>query len=75
MTHPFWVALHGMTHGFIELHKPVIHVIIWLAFCHCGFHSLCPLMGENKRLVQASCWERLAVGKTQFHFGGQGRAQ
>ena len=75
MTHPFWVALHGMTHSFIELHKPVIHVIVWLAFCNCGFHSLCPLMGENKRLVQASCWERLAVGKTQFHFGGQGRAQ
>ena len=26
MTHPFWVALQGMAHSFIELHKAVIHV-------------------------------------------------
>ena len=25
MTHPSWVALHGMTHSFIELHKPLLH--------------------------------------------------
>ena len=25
MTRPPWVALHGMTHGFIELHKPLHH--------------------------------------------------
>ena len=23
MTHPSWVALHGMAHSFIELHKPL----------------------------------------------------
>ena len=23
MTHPSWVALHSMTHSFIELHKPL----------------------------------------------------
>jgi len=22
MTHPSWVALHGMPHSFIEVHKP-----------------------------------------------------
>ena len=27
MTHPSWVALHGMVHSFIELDKAVIHVI------------------------------------------------
>ena len=25
MTHPSWVALHGMAHSFIELHKPLRH--------------------------------------------------
>ena len=23
MTHPSWVALHGMAHSFVELHKPL----------------------------------------------------
>ena len=27
MTHPSWVALHGMAHSFIELDKAVVHVI------------------------------------------------
>ena len=26
----------------------------WLVFCDCGFHSVCPLMDVDKRLVQAS---------------------
>ena len=45
----------------------------WLAFCDCGFHSgdcglialaasVCALMYEDKRLMQVSWWERLAVG-------------
>ena len=40
MTHPSWVALHGMAHSFIELDKIVVHVInlvsflwLWLSFC------------------------------------------
>ena len=40
MTCPSWVALRGMAHGFIELHKAVIHVIslisflwLWFSFC------------------------------------------
>ena len=37
MTHPSWVALHGMAHNFIELDKAVVHVIslvtfVWLWF-------------------------------------------
>ena len=38
-THPSWVALHSMAHSFLELHKAVIHVMILISFCDCGFHS------------------------------------
>ena len=31
----------------------------WLVFCDCGFHSVCPLMEEDKRLMEASWLERL----------------
>ena len=39
-THPSWVALHDMTHSFIELDKAVVHVIrlvsfLWLWFSVC----------------------------------------
>ena len=63
MTCPSWVALHGMANSFIELDKAVVHVIVWLIFCDCGFHSVCPLMNKDKRLMEASWWERLVVGK------------
>ena len=40
MTHPSCVALHGMSHSFIELDKAVAHVInltnfllLWFSFC------------------------------------------
>ena len=40
MTRPSWVALCGVAHSFIELDKPVIHVIslvhflgLWFSFC------------------------------------------
>ena len=37
MTHPSWVALHGMAHSFTELDKAVVHVVrlvsfLWLVF-------------------------------------------
>ena len=40
VTHPSWVALHGMAHSFIELDKAVVHVIrlvsfLWLRFSFC----------------------------------------
>ena len=37
---------------------------VWLVFCDCGFHSVCPLMDKDKRLIKASWWERLTVGDT-----------
>ena len=45
------VALHGMAHSFIELDKANSMQSVWLVFCDCGFHSVCPLMDKNKRLV------------------------
>ena len=54
MAHLSWVALQDMAHSFIELDKAVIHVINWLVSCDCGFHSVFPLMDEDKRFVEAS---------------------
>ena len=34
----------------------------WLLFCCGGFQSVCPPLEKNKRLVQASWWERLTEG-------------
>ena len=40
VTHPYRVALHGMTHSFIELDRALVHVIslisflwLWISFC------------------------------------------
>ena len=52
-----------MAHSFIELDKPVVAVISLLVFCDCGFHSVCPLMDKDKKLMQVSCWERLTEGE------------
>ena len=65
VTHLFWAVLHGMAHSFTELHKALIHVIILISFLWLGFSSgccgitvlvssVCILMDEDKRLVQAS---------------------
>ena len=40
MTHPSWVALHGIAHSFIELDKGVVHMMslvsfLWLRFSFC----------------------------------------
>ena len=37
---------------------------VWLVFCDCYFHSVCPLKDKDKRLLKGSCWERLTVGET-----------
>ena len=37
---------------------------VWLVFCDCGFHSAHPQMDKDKRLMEASWWERLTVEKT-----------
>ena len=54
MTHPSWVALHGMAHSFIELDKTVVHVLDWLVLCDFGFQSVCPLIEKDKMLMKAS---------------------
>ena len=35
----------------------------WLVFCDCAFHSVCPLMEKDKRLMEVSWWERLTNGE------------
>ena len=42
----------------------------WLVFCDCGFHSVGPMMDRNKRLMEASWWERLTEGETGSCFDG-----
>ena len=74
MTRPSWLVLHGMAHSFTELDKAVVHVIIWLVFCVCGFHSVCLLRDKDKRLMEALWWERLTVGETGSCSDGQGHA-
>ena len=75
MTHLSWVALHGMAHSFIELDKAMVHVINLISFCDCGFHSVCPLMDKDKRLMEVSCWKRLTEGEAGSCSYGQGYAQ
>ena len=52
MTHLSWVALHDMAHSF-ELDKAVVHVIRLVSFSD-SFHSVCPLLEKDKRLMEAS---------------------
>ena len=81
-----WVPLHTMAHRFIEFTRLWSMWSFWLAFCDCDFcsggcgtvvlaSSVCPLMGEDKRLVQAFWWEGLALGKMGSCSSGQGYAQ
>ena len=72
---PSWVALQSMAHSFIELDKALVHVISFISFCDWGFHSVCPLVDKDKRLMEASWWERLTVGETGSCFEGWGHVQ
>ena len=47
----------------------------WLVFCDCGFQSVCPLMEKDKRLMEASWWDRLTKGETGSSSDGRGHAQ
>ena len=60
-----------MAHSFIELDKAMIHLIHWSVFCDCGFPFVSTLMDDDKRLMEASWWEGLAVGKTGFSLLGK----
>ena len=37
---------------------------VWLVFCDCGLDSVCPLQDKDRRLMEASWWERQTVGDT-----------
>ena len=37
---------------------------VWLVFCDCDFQSVCPLRDKDRRLMEASWWERLTEGET-----------
>ena len=50
-------------------------VWLFLCVCDCGFHSLCPLMDEDKWLMEAYWWERLTVEETRSCSDGRGHAQ
>ena len=47
----------------------------WLVVCDCGFHYVCPLMDEDKRLMEASWWERWTEGETGSCSDGQDHGQ
>ena len=38
-----------------------------LVFCDCGFLSVSPLMEKDKRLMEASWWERMTEGNTELN--------
>ena len=60
MTHPSWVALDGMPHGFTELDKVVVHVISLIVFWGCSFilSALWWIMTEvyGSFLIQETDW-------------------
>ena len=60
--------LHGMAHSFIELHRLWSMWSVWLYFCDCDFHSVCPRMDKDKKLMEASWWERLTDGRNWVFF-------
>ena len=47
----------------------------WLVSCVCGFQSVCPLMEKDKRLMEASWWERLTEGEIGSYSDGWGHGQ
>ena len=74
MTPPSWLALHGMTHSFIELDKVWSVWSIWLVLCDFGFHPVGPLM-EKAKSLWASWLERLTEGGTVSCSDGWGHVQ
>ena len=71
----FIVALHGMTqNSFHYLEEAVVHVIRLASFLWLWFSVYLPCDGEGKRLMDASCWERLTEGKNGSCSDGWGHA-
>ena len=76
MTRPPWLALRCMTQ-IVSLSYTRLWSVwsVWLVSCDCGFHSACPLIDEDKRLVEASWWEGLSVGESGSCSDRQGQVQ
>ena len=68
MTHPSWVALHGMVHSFPELDKLWSKWLVWLVFCNSGFHSVCLLFHTKGK-------HYFFFPKSAFYHTGQKPAQ
>ena len=64
MIHPSLVALCDIAHCFLELNKAMIHMMILISFWWLCFHSVYPLMDEDKSLLQASWCKGQAMEKT-----------
>ena len=54
MTHPSWWPYRTWLIVSLRYTKLWFMWSFWLVFCDCSFDSICPLMDEGKRLVQAS---------------------
>ena len=60
---PSWVALHGMAHSFIELHKVVVHVIRFFSFLWLWFSVCLPSEGWGLwKLPDGTDWLRGTLG-------------
>ena len=75
MTHPSWVALCTMAHGFVVLDKAEVHVISLISFLLLWFSISLPSDEKDKRLMEASRRERLTEGETGSCSDGQAYAQ
>ena len=71
MTRPSWVALHGIVQSFIELDKTVVCVISLVSFLWFDFHSVCPLMDKDKRLMEAPDGRDWLMGKLDLVLRGR----
>ena len=61
VTHPSWVALHGMAHSFIEVDKAAVHVIRLVSFLRCDPMD-CSLPGSSVHgIFQARILEWVAI--------------
>ena len=67
MTHPSWVALHGIALIFIKLDKAVIHVISLVSFLWLCFHS----GGHGIEIPELTHWKR-PWWRVRSKAGGQG---
>ena len=69
MTRLSWVALHGMTHSFIELNKVVFHVICLVSFLWLWLSFSLPTDGWGKDVCASFLMGRTGCGESWVLFG------